>query len=105
MDGSPQNRVHPGDRYQPYNGDMEKGQPVETTSGMNAPQHNSGEYYGRTPAAASGQEDMRLTDGEMALLRKLRTFNMADYEGQYLDSKHTPNMQSMLPKMGNPTPL
>jgi hypothetical protein len=106
MDTNRHNRGAPG--YAPYaNGNpngLEKNY-VEHTIDQTSPsgdKPNSSGSFGRTPTV---QDDNRLTDAEVNLLRKLRTMNGADYEAQYFDTKHSPNRKTLIEKMGNPTPL
>jgi len=59
--------------------------------------------YGRGPV--DYDKSMEPTEAEVILLRKLRTLQNGDYEAQYFDNKSTPKPDSLITKMGNPTPL
>lgn len=106
MESNRHNRVAPG--YAPYaNGDanrMEKNYVDHTIDQTSPPidKPNSSGSFGRTPTV---QDELRLTDAEIGLLKKLRTLNGADYEAQYFDTKNMPNKKTLIEKMGNPTPL
>jgi hypothetical protein len=113
MDYTQQHRVPPNQQQYSYNdnpfgssynphADMGKQQYESHESPMPALEHqkSSGSFRSHVPT-----HDELPTEAEMALLRKLRTLNGADYEAQYFDNKPNPNQHSQYGKMGNPTAL
>jgi hypothetical protein len=95
------NDSHYGQAYNP-NTEMGKQQFESLESPMPALEHqkSSGSFRSHVQT-----HDDVPTEAEMALLRKLRTLNGADYEAQYFDNKPSPNHSSQYGKMGNPTAL
>jgi hypothetical protein len=98
------NRYDTGDRYQsPYNNIKDsKNSYTHHSEAVPPPlmEKQPNGDFGRAPT-----EDVRPTDAELQLLRKLRTLQAGEYEAQYFDTKHAPNQESIINKLGNPTPL
>ena len=58
----------------------------------------------RVETASDAHVEVAPTLAEMALLRRLRTLNGADYEAQYFDNKPMPR-GDFIKKIGNPSAL